>query len=59
MGGYYEENKDVIVKINDTMKIGPYEKNDIRGHKCDDYRSVRVRRMGGKRKCLLSTSIIP
>jgi len=41
------------------MKIGPYEKNDIRGHKCDDYRSVRVRRISGKTKCLLSTSIIP
>ena len=51
---------DVIVKVSDNLKMGPLEKNDLKKHKVDDYRSIRIRNIGsGTRKCLLSTSGMP
>lgn len=60
MGGYYELDKDVIVKVSDNLKMGPLEKNDLKKHKVDDYRSIRIRKIDSNtRKCLLSTSGMP
>lgn len=60
VSGFYELDKDVIVKIIGNTKTGPFGKNTKVFPDPVDYRSLRIRKINDNiRKCLISTKEDP
>ena len=58
-GGYYEEDKDVLVDIVDNVNQGPLEANANHTTAAPGFQKLRVRNIGdGIRKCVISKSSI-
>ena len=58
-GGYYEEEKDVLIDIVDNVNEGPLDANASHTTAAPGFQKLRVRNIGdGIRKCVISKSSI-
>ena len=58
-GGYYEEDKDVLIDIVDNVNEGPLDANASHTTAAPGFQKLRVRNIGGGiRKCVISKSSI-